>query len=183
MTKENNLKTVSNWYLFIPFFGLELSKILYLFGITSGEEAIIYYGEVHQHPKNKFLHMMLLPWAASGFCLGVPALFRLNYDNAALLRNWFYLTYCFHYATIDKIVAFAFCILYFFPLWISHYFYKPTWQIAAKGIISGSVLMLVMETVGHSVYESYNSRPEGVINAILYSHFYICWEWIKLLIK
>ena len=115
MTEEHKLTYVSNWYLFIPFFGLIFQHILDIFGICNGRAAIEYYGHVHHNYTNKLLHMTLLPIAAYGYALGVPALFRLSYDDAALMRNWFYLTLVIHYSFIDKGVAGFFFIDIFSP--------------------------------------------------------------------
>ena len=178
---ENFLKQVSNWYLVMPFFAMMFPYIMNSCGFVTGAAAIEYYGEVHQDDRNKLIHMVMLPFAGFGYSLGIPALFQLNYDNAALSRNLLYIFYIIHYASIDIVVTFWFAVIYFIPLYLSHIYYRPCWQIAVKGITAGSVLLLTMELIGHSVFEIQNSRPEGVINAIVYSHYFISDEWIKLL--
>ena len=90
----------SNWYFFIPFFGVVIPDFLYIIGFNIDQSAIDYYGQVHNDSRNKMLHLLLLPWAAFGYSLGVPALFKLSRSTASLTRNWFYLTYIFMYARI-----------------------------------------------------------------------------------
>ena len=181
MTEENKLKYVSNWYLFIPFFGLVFPDILSFFGIINGRDAVTYYGDIHKNHTNKILHMTLLPFAAYGYALGVPALFKLSYDDAALIRNWFYITFIIHYYSINAGITAIFAIIYFFPLYFAHIHYKPTFRIALEGIGIGTSLMIVMEYIGHTLFEIDNSRPEGVLNAIFYSHFFITEEWVRLI--
>ena len=180
-SEDNRLSYISNWYLFIPFFGIVLPDILYFSGFYIDKSAIDYYGEVHNDHRNKMLHMLLLPCAAYGYSLGVPALFKLSFTDASLMRNWFYLTFIFMYARINMSIAFVFAMLYAPPLILSHYNYTPTITTAIKGITIGSLLMFIMEYIGHTAFENKNSRIEGVMNAILYSHFYISQEWIKLI--
>lgn len=173
----------SNWYFFIPFFGVVIPDFLYIIGFNIDQSAIDYYGQVHNDSRNKMLHVLLLPWAAFGYSLGVPALFKLSRSTASLTRNWFYLTYIFMYARINMMMSIVFAFLYAIPLFLSHYYYKPTTATALKGITIGTGLMIIMEYIGHVEFELQNSRIDGVANAILYSHFYISQEFIKLFYK
>jgi len=178
-SEDNKLSYISNWYLFIPFFGIVLPDILYLTGFYIDKSAIDYYGEVHTDHRNKMLHMLLLPCAACGYSLGVPALFKLSFNDASLMRNWFYLTFVFMYARINMSIAFVFAMLYAPPLILSHYYYRPTIATAVKGITVGSLFMFIMKYIGHTAFEHENSRLDGIVNAILYSHFYISQEWVR----
>ena len=176
-----NVQYVSNFYITVPIFAVLLPKLLDFLNITNGLAAVQYYGEVHQHPTNKMLHMVLLPWACCGFSLGVPALFKMSVKYAGVLRNFLYITYFVHYSGMNNLIAMIYAIIYFPPLIISHYYYKPTLTVAAQGLGLATGLMLFMEIVGHTFYEIDNSRPEGVLNAILYSHYFISYEWAKFI--
>ena len=126
------------------------------------------------------MHTALLPIAIGGYCLGVPALFCMPSHIAMLWRNSMYLVYFIHYYTINQYVAIAFLIQYAPPLYLATRYYKNNVKTMMTGLFIAWSSVACMEFIGHSLFETANSRPDGVLNAILYSPYFTSNELVEL---
>ena len=161
------------WALIMP-------DILNYFGMQVGTVAIDYYAEIHQSPINIYIHTIMLPISIGGYCLGVPALFCLPPYWATLWRTSMYLMYFIHYFTINQCVAYVFLLIYGGSLYFAEKYYKNDWKTAVKGLAIAWGGVFYMEFIGHSLFETAQSRPEGVLNAILYSPYFTSQEIVTM---
>ena len=181
----NNPHSSSPWnyqYLvLLSFLGLYLSDILKLCGILSGKKGIKYYAEAHLSKWNSWMHTIGMPFTFYGISCWVPALLSIirilsKYDQSNMQLSVWYV-YIIHYMTIDVKRALLCIIFYVYPAYRA---YKKTTNETSKstfsnfklflhGFIISFLSLLFQETVGHYIGGDIPSRPEGVLNAILYS--------------
>ena len=122
----------------------------------------------------------MLPISIGGYCLGVPALFCLPPYWATLWRTSMYVMYFIHYFTINQCVAYVFLLIYGGSLYFAEKYYKNDWKTAVKGLAIAWGGVFYMEFIGHSLFETAQSRPEGVLNAILYSPYFTSQEIVTM---
>ena len=160
------------------FIGLFLSEILTSLGVMNGQEAVDYYAEVHLSKWNSFVHTVGMPFTYMGFNIAVPALFRLSSPSAILMQKCFYIVYIVHYFSINPLVALVTALVYVPVIsyggwynreWTKKYGYCST---VARGVLVSFVALSCQEYFGHYLGGDEASRPEGVLNAILYANYY-----------
>lgn len=163
-------------YIFFFTLGLFFTQFSYIFGMLSGKEAVLYYAEIHQNIYNEILHRITMPFAAYYFLSGVPPLIGLSYENSNKLRSYIYITILSHYAVainFQKTIIVA--SVYLPTLYMSiktHKEYGMIRNFAISQVMKACMIMVLVETIGHGLLEDVHSRPEGVINAILYSSYF-----------
>lgn len=173
---SNVIKTLKNDYVFFFILGLFFTQFSQLCGMLSGKEAVLYYAEIHQDFYNEMLHRITMPFAAYYFLTGVPPLIGLSYENSNKLRYYFYITLLTHYAVAinfqKTLIVFSVYAPVLFLSVNSHNHNGHTRNFAINNVAKASVIMVLVETIGHGLLEDIHSRPEGVINAILYSSYF-----------
>lgn len=180
ITYEN---TISYQHLMcLTFLGLYLSDILKLFGVLSGKKGISYYAEAHLSKWNSWMHTIGMPFTFYGISCWVPALLSilriLSKHNQSLMQLNCWYVYVIHYMTIDYKRAFFCMLFYIYPAYKA---YKKTtsektkrnsYNLFLHGFIISFLSLAFQEVVGHYMGGDIPSRPEGVLNAILYSVIY-----------
>jgi len=150
--------------------GLFFSNILNFFDILSGNEASEYYGEIHNSVINKILHIMFIPIASYYFLLWIPEMFNMNKRKAQSFMTFIYYTLCTHYCTIDLTIGLlTFSSYYGFYSKAMHDYgsYKKYHTLIYYFVIMSSI-----EFIGHTLFEHEQSRFSGILNAVLYSHYF-----------
>lgn len=161
-----------SWYFDSILSGVLLPIVLYLFGFLYGQEAVNYYGEVHQSKWNSNIHTLFMPFTSFGFLISVPALLGMPKQSANLLQECVYYFYLSHYLMISLKVSFVFALTYYFIQERAQYYYKNNIKNAIGGLILSTISLVIQEVVGHQYGGDQPSRLEAVFNAILYANYY-----------
>lgn len=160
-------------YFFFWNVGMRFKKILNFFGMYAGRKAITYYAEVHKSPANIFIHKTLMPFAAYYYLLGAPALLKMSYEKAMILRNSIYITLLTHYVKdLHFFKTLKMLPIYLPILYYANINYKNTTEMAKKALGKAFTIMFFAEVIGHTFFEKIQSRPRAVLNAILYAHYF-----------
>ncbi len=152
--------------------GFFFQFILNCFGILTGDEAINYYGEVHQSNWNSNIHSIFMPITSFGFLLGIPSLFRLNRYDAHIFQDCVYLFYTVHYSTISLKIGMVFALVYYQVLIKAKNNYRNNFSYAFYGLATSTVTLIIQEVVGHQMGGDNPSRLDGIFNAVMYANFY-----------
>lgn len=183
MTNNHELISKSDVsYVGLTFIGLFLSNILNAGGILTNEAGINYYAEAHLTNWNSWMHTIGMPFTFYGISCWVPALLSmmrlLSKHNQSKMQLSVWYVYIIHYMTIDFKRALLCIMFYMYP---SYRVYKKTtnkkptisnFKLFLHGFVISFLSLLFQETVGHYMGGDIPSRPEGVLNAILYAVFY-----------
>ena len=146
--------------------------------IHVGQAGVDYYAEAHLTRWNARVHSIGMLFTVFGILQWIPTLLGLNYNQSKMLAYNLYTLYAGHYFRIDKRVFLMYLIFYYFPL---HYAvneyrkYDPKtlrWWLFKKGFITSFIALSLQEGVGHYVGGDIPSRPEGVLNAIVYAMYF-----------
>ena len=183
MTELNNddsiISTYDGKFLGAIFIGLFLTNILNVCGILSGEEGINYYAEAHLSTWNSWMHTIGMPFTFYGISCWVPALFNTiqliskNGRNNMQLYIWY--VCMLHYMTIDfkrGLVCLAFYLYPAYKAYMKTHATTSNFKLFLHGFIISASSLVFQEIVGHYIGGDIPSRPEGVMNAILYSVIY-----------
>ena len=183
MTELNNddsiISTYDGKFIGATFIGLFLTNILNVCGILSGEEGINYYAEAHLSTWNSWMHTIGMPFTFYGISCWVPALFNTfqliskNGRNNMQLYIWY--VYMLHYMTIDfkrGLVCLAFYLYPAYKAYMKTHTTTSNFKLFLHGFIISALSLVFQEIVGHYIGGDIPSRPEGVMNAILYSVIY-----------
>ena len=154
------------------FTGYFLTTILSIMGIMNGNEAIIYYGEVHLSQWNSNIHTIFMPFTCYGFLLAVPAIMQLNNRKANVLQECVFLFYTAHYLTISFYITIPFMCIYYPVLYFAKHFYQNNIKNIVIGLTISTVSLVIQEVIGHQFGGDQPSRADGVLNAILYANYY-----------
>lgn len=159
----------------MTFLGVFLTNILSVFGILSDETGIDYYAEAHLSRWNSWIHTFGMPFTLYGISCWVPALLMLSKANRSKMQLGVWYVYILHYMTIDFKRALL-CIAWF--LYPAYRAYtktrdsKSNFKLFLHGFLVSFASLAFQEFVGHYIGGDIPSRPEGVLNAILYSVIY-----------
>lgn len=163
----------------LTFIGLFFSNILNVCGILTGQAGINYYAEAHLTNWNSWMHTVGMPFTFYGISCWVPALCSMlhilskqNQTNMQL-ASWY--VYVLHYMSID-LKRGLFCIaFYLYPSYRAYTKTKSTksnFRLFLHGFMISFISLAFQEIVGHYMGGDIPSRPEGVLNAILYAILY-----------
>ena len=141
-------------------------------GMYSLDKAIDYYGEIHTSQLNKVMHGIFMPLAVYGLLLSMPIILDLDKLDASILRVWIFYFYFGLYCQIDIFYAILFAITYYYPLKFANIDYKKNAFTLMNGLIILSYSLFIQEYVGHYLGGDKFSRPEGLLNAILYAPYF-----------
>ena len=170
-----------------------LSKFMYV-----GQQGVSYYGEAHLSPWNAWIHTMMMPFSIYGILLWIPALLRLEPKNARKLIWFLYYLWGGHYYDMNKLGALMYFCMYWYTVnkVVVNYRLdyekiadgdkkkndcdnetvlvntKATWYLFKKGILYSSAGLLFQEGFGHWIGGDIPSRPEAVLNAIIYAMYF-----------
>lgn len=151
--------------------------------IHVGQTGVDYYAEAHLSPWNARIHTMGMPFTIFGILQWVPTLLGLNYNQSKMLAYNLYTLYAGHYFRIDKRVFLMYLIFYYLPLKYAINEYKihdPSslrWWLFKKGFITSFLALGFQEGIGHYIGGDIPSRPEGVLNAIVYAMYFSVCHW------
>ena len=151
-----------------------------LLGIYSLNSGLDYYGEIHNNSLNILIHGIFIPFTIYGILLSVPVLFKLNNENALLLRYDFYAFYIGLYLQLDIFYTLIFAIIYYFPLKYANIHYNNDYITLIKGISISFISLFIQEFVGHYIGGDKPSRIDGVLNAVFYAKYFGIKETILL---
>lgn len=140
------------------------------YGILNGIQGVEYYGQAHLTDWNSYAHTIGMPFTMYGMNIWIPKLLGLNYERATDMQAFFYIVYNVHYMTISFKIGLVAALVYAIPLVLANSQYRKVtfWH----GFIVSFCALLFQEIVGHILSGDMNSRPEGVLNAILYAKYY-----------
>lgn len=151
--------------------------------IHVGQTGVDYYAEAHLSPWNARIHTMGMPFTIFGILQWVPTLLGLNYNQSKMLAYNLYTLYAGHYFRIDKRVFLMYLMFYYLPLKYAINEYKihdPSslrWWLFKKGFITSFLALGFQEGIGHYIGGDIPSRPEGVLNAIVYAMYFSVCHW------
>lgn len=158
-----------------------------------GSDGVNYYAEAHVSPLNAWIHTIVMPYSIHGILLCIPALFNLTPVDARLLMWNLYYLFGGIYFRIDTIGMFLYFGMYFYPVKKSilvyhedylciepnddelyNYFLFSKIQIflLSKGLLISFYGLLFQEIVGHWLGGDIPSRPEAILNAIIYAMYF-----------
>lgn len=139
------------------------------FNVSSGKEAVDYYAEVHKSTANCILHTLCIPFASYFLYSAIPQLFFLpKYQGDRVIISVNLAFFTMYFIELDTAGTIRTILLYFPPL----YFYLRDKEYTQFALLKFGMIMLFIEKIGHDILEKAESRPEGILNAILYSHYF-----------
>ena len=188
----------------LPFIVLGSSagpKLLSAAGIETGLPAVQYYAEIHTSPVNALIHTLGMPFVAYGSLLIVPVLWNGTVRSYIFAQKAIYITYMSHYSSIDPKIGMAASLIYLAP---TYFAVRETQSIghdaegdeictprskanrvfsrmcvACKGALVMCAALAIQEVCGHYLCGDQASRPEGVVNAMLYAKFFSVSHWLN----
>ena len=139
------------------------------FNILSGPEAVDYYAEIHTSIPNSVLHTFFIPYASYYLYSALPQLFNLpKYQGNHMIISINLAFFTMYFIELDTLGTLRTILLYLPPL----YFFLRDRDYTRYALLKFGMIMLFVEKLGHDILEGIESRPEGILNAILYSHYF-----------
>ena len=175
---------MNNKLYYILFFNLGTSIGLLSYDILSnvfliGDKGVKYYGEAHLSLLNKWIHTICMPFTVYGILYWFIGLITTNKKYTNQLTWFLYLLFGGHYLRISFMGALRYYILYYpvAKIFIKHnnqdlYNKYTKKNLIKKGFIISILSLTIQEYVGHTLGGDIQSRPEGVLNAILYACYF-----------
>lgn len=162
--------------------GLATPSLFRLLGVSTGEQAIHYYAEVHQSRWNSWIHSLGMPFAYYGMLLWFPLLFGLEKKQTALLQLFFYSYYSSYYLTFHIPLGLLVALSYLPSQICAMRFYLTSdWsrvQTMTYGFLVAFLALSFQEYFGHYLGGDPPSRLEAVPNAIWHAAYYSIWHLI-----
>ena len=151
--------------------------------IQVGDVGVDYYAEAHLSAWNARIHTMGMPFTIFGILQWIPTLLGLNYNQSKMLAYNLYTLYAGHYFRLDKRILLMYLLFYYVPLKYAINEYRKhdpstlRWWLFKKGFITSFIALGLQEGIGHYVGGDIPSRPEGVLNAIIYAMYFSVGHW------
>jgi len=170
-----------DYLLFILASALWITPLLNMFGIPSTIDGLEYYAEVHQSKWNCIIHTIGMPFTVYGISCWVAALFPISAKNKNKLQLSVWSLYIGHYLSINLLRGSLCCLYYAVPTYLAYrkvnIINKESkenfWWLSKKlflyGFCVSAIALFTQETIGHYFGGDNPSRPEGVLNAIIYA--------------
>ena len=162
-------------FLFLLFGGLLVSPALISLNMTTGTDALDYYGEVHLSSWNSWMHTIGMPFTVYGISCWFPAIFGMKPEYRNVMQKYIWTMLFVHYMGIDLLQG-LFCTLFYSPVmyfaYNSAYSIKSNSKLFWHGLLISFFSLLFQEVVGHWYGGDDPSRVEGVPNAIMYATLY-----------
>ena len=162
--------------------GYATNYLCHMLGVYYGKKGVKYYSEVHIKKQNIIVHVIGMPFTIYGMTLWLPALaeYALEYDPL-LTRLCLYLYYngLYSYISLDDCVYFNF--MYFPAVLLSTFYYVGGLYDIIWGLSISTIALVFQEVVGHNMSGDPPSRPEAVLNAILYAMYFSAHSFKRIL--
>ena len=152
---------------------IPLSKIM-----LTGSDGLEYYTEAHLTKWNSNVHTICMPFSMYGLLLSIPSFFGISSDQAKILAKCLYIFYIGHYLTLDAYVTLLYICMYYPTVKFGLNYFNNNDIINhrkstfIKGVVISSISLGTQELLGHYYSGDMPSRPEGVLNAILYAIYF-----------
>lgn len=152
-----------------------------------GEDGIAYYAEAHLSPLNAWIHTIVMPFSMYGMLIWISAFFNLNPYNAEKLIWALYCFYGGHYYRVNKLGALFYYGIYYYSVRKAIVDYTDNYipisrckehqqfnqvHLLMKGLLISFFGLLIQEIFGHKMGGDIASRPEGILNAIVYAMYF-----------
>jgi hypothetical protein len=152
-----------------------------------GTAGVKYYGEAHLSPWNAWIHTLCMPFTIYGMLYWIPALFNLQANNAKKVMTILYHIYGGHYIKVNKVGALMYYIWYYNVLQQAKKNYTLDRRrldkkddktnstrnyLLKKGLCFSGYGLIYQEVFGHMIGGDIASRPEGILNAIVYAMYF-----------
>lgn len=153
--------------------GLAFNMIGSLIGITTGHDAVEYYKEIHQTFENQLIHSIFMIPTTYSVMVWVPALFNMSLTLCNEFHKCIFLFYTTHYCMIHIPTGLLTAIMYYYPFHKAYttYLVRDRYYCIKYGLFVMCASLFIQEYVGHYIYEHKQSRPDGIINALLYATY------------
>jgi len=174
--------------------GFATPTLLEAAGILSGQSAVAYYAEIHSMPLNAFCHTAGMPVVAYGTLIAIPMCVRADLTSYLLIQRSLYLAYMAHYIMISWKIGLLSSAVYIVPLLLAQQQTNEvfmmignpkvlSWRESEKhqlarayllfyGMLAAGGALTLQEGIGHYMSGDPASRPEGVLNAVLYAMYF-----------
>ena len=153
--------------------GYGTNYILPHLGIYHGKKAVDYYAEVHTRRQNVVVHIIGMPFTISGMTLWIPALLQMMFGVNPYLSQ--YCLFCYYlglYSFISLDVCVYYSFMYYPTVIFGARFFTGGWFDVLLGLAISTAALVFQEIVGHQMSGDPPSRPEAVLNAILYAKYF-----------
>ena len=161
-------------------------------GFITGQKGVDYYAEIHTTDLNAFCHSAGMPVVAYGSLLTVPLIWSGSWRSYVVVQRNIYLVYMAHYMTINWKVGLLTSAVYSVPLMLAQQSTKRIFsslsprgsllqknfhvfariQLGLFGLMVLTAALTLQETIGHLLSGDVPSRPEGIINAMIYAIYF-----------
>lgn len=176
-------------FLFGTLLGVLSNDVLSKYIIT-GEKGIQYYAQAHLSDLNIYVHILCMPFTIYGILFCISSFFYLNEIYSKKISYLLYFIYGGHYFKINIYGAISFYIMYYPVIYYFNYYYKydliildtlkkkniiffpSVFYLFKKGFIISFISLLTQEIIGHYMGGDIDTRPNGVLNTILYAMYF-----------
>tara|TARA_Y100000389_G_C17470954_1_gene530750 strand:- start:13191 stop:13757 length:567 start_codon:yes stop_codon:yes gene_type:complete len=163
-------------------------------GFLTGQNGVDYYAEIHTSPLNCIIHTIGMPFVAYGSLLIIPSISRAAASHYVTIQRCIYVAYMGHYFTIDPRIGAFTAVVYAIPTAMaviktknvfeemcSNDTIKPMQVIkydfarlncACYGLLIMMSALTLQESLGHTLGGDKQSRPEGILNALIYAIYF-----------
>jgi hypothetical protein len=163
-------------------------------GFLTGQDGVDYYAEIHTSQLNCIIHTIGMPFVAYGSLLIVPALTRAGPRRYAIIQRCIYVAYMGHYMTINAHIGLLTAAVYAVPTRMAVIKTKDIFEgmcskdriepmhvikydfarlnCVCYGLLIMASALTLQESLGHTLGGDVQSRPEGVLNALMYAIYF-----------
>ena len=138
--------------MFGSLMGFLTQPIFNLLGIYTGQQAITYYGEVHQSKWNSLVHTIGMPFTYYGLLLCVPPLFGTNKMDTLLLQLFLYSYFISYYMSMNFDIGFIVAVCYLPSQIYAMEFYQRSLSRPVTiiyGFMVAGTALTIQEVFGH----------------------------------
>ena len=186
---------------FVPLGAMAAPKLLSAAGLETGLQAVEYYSQIHTSQINSLIHTLGMPFVAYGSLLIVPVIWDGTVGSYVFVQKAIYVTFMSHYVGMNPKIGLITSLVYLAP---THFAIQETRRlcndedertvssprsaskrefaritVACKGLLIMGAALAAQEFFGHYLCGDAASRPEGVLNAILYAKYYSISHWLN----
>lgn len=159
--------------------------------VLVGQKGVDYYGEAHLSSWNSWIHTICMPVTIYGILYWFVPLFTIHKTKTKELIWFLYFLYGGHYLRISLIGTLFYYLMYFYVAkysvkhinndvllltnrseTINNYNIRIRLYLIKKGLIISTTSLFIQEFIGHTFGGDIQSRPEAVLNAIIYATYY-----------
>jgi len=157
-----------------------------------GDAGVKYYAEAHLSSWNMWIHTLIMPYSMYGMLFLFAALLNLNPTSARKMMWCLYCLYGGHYYKVNKTGAILYYGMYYYTVKQTALIYrenhtkkcikenilatrfcnKVQFYLVMKGLSISFFGLIFQEIFGHWWGGDMASRPEAVLNAIVYAMYF-----------